>query len=413
MIFLHPLLLLALWFLVCLSHAAKTRPLFGRPSSGRNLNEDEHINANDGCDNHDDDGSGWDTAPWLDMSSSSSSSASAVLEASRYEEYPQVFSPTGRLHFVEAAVKASKALTSGSNLVIALYCRDGLVVVSTVPTSPFLNTTSSVRVVVDDNDKSDNENDNGNIHVSTQSLFLFHDDRSADDNVSDDTASQRRRRPLSATSVPIFDLHPCLVAATAGNAVDGQILRTRLAKLGVEALEMQGRTEPNVRASTVAKNLANQLQSPTQQSGGSDPLLASTAVILGNRELWRIDPTGQFWKCHAVAVGAEADRVEEILYQRLWDGAQSFHNGTTIQQYMYILTPDEALKLACDCIFERLVALLPPVSSTTSSSNTTPKASDSLPRVFWHAVVLDYTNVSKSGKPKRQVHRGGFSLKKS
>ena len=42
-------------------------------------------------------------------------------EVSRYEDTPPiVFSPTGRLHSVEAAVKASKAVTPLSNLLLAM-----------------------------------------------------------------------------------------------------------------------------------------------------------------------------------------------------------------------------------------------------------------------------------------------------
>ena len=76
----------------------------------------------------------------------------------------------------------------------------------------------------------------------------------------------------STTTGPILDIHPCIVAATAGNAVDNRIMRTKLLALGVTAMETQGSVEEDVRADRVAKDLANQLQVATQDVGAAQKL---------------------------------------------------------------------------------------------------------------------------------------------
>jgi 20S proteasome alpha/beta subunit len=93
-------------------------------------------------------------------------------------------------------------------------------VISTIPTSPHLNTTNNT-------------------------LFLVNE----------------------TSSIPyIFDIHPSLTAATAGNAVDGQILRTKLQAFCEHAMETQG--EDAVQASVLARRIADHLQLATQTVGG-------------------------------------------------------------------------------------------------------------------------------------------------
>ena len=218
----------------------------------------------------------YDSIPWQ----TSPSDFQSIDEAARYEDMPpSVFSPTGRLYPVEAAVRASKATTPMSNLLLAMRCRDGLLVISTFPVSPHVdasiiaefvtdanttctNTNSAKSTVCDDNSGEtildirnvvsvSTTNETANTSSSNESsfypsLFLF-----------DETCT-------STTTGSIFDLHPCIVAATAGNAVDNRILRTKLLALGSNAVENQAAVEVEVRAERLAKDLANQLQVVTQ-----------------------------------------------------------------------------------------------------------------------------------------------------
>ena len=205
----------------------------------------------------------YDHAPWQP----NPSNLQNIDEAIRYEDMPPtVFSPTGRLHPVEAAVRASKSITPLSNILVAMRCRDGLLVISTFPVSPHVDAkittttidanTSRTNMTANTGDNSDdtigpaqNEtssstaDSDGSAHPS---LFLFHE------------------TSTSATTGPIFDMHPCIVGATAGNTVDNRIMRAKLLALGLNALENQGAIEEDVTTGRVAKDLANQLQVVTQ-----------------------------------------------------------------------------------------------------------------------------------------------------
>jgi hypothetical protein len=220
-------------------------------------------------------GGGYDGAPWQETSASTVQSAT---ETSRYERFPPtVFSPTGRLHLVEAAAQASRAVTPLSNVLIAMRCRDGLVVISTIPTSPFLNTTS-VSATLDDKDgETGTSPTTPSSGAHDASLFLF-----------DETCS-------GTSTCPLIDIHPCLVAGTGGNAVDGQLLRQYLVALGVSTLENQqsnggsllaesdfeDHDGTHVESAVVAKRLANILQEPTQKMGGDGiGLLAVRGILL-------------------------------------------------------------------------------------------------------------------------------------
>ena len=251
-----------------------------------------NFNYGDGLDiDEDDEGRQYyEGIPWQP----SPSNLESIDEASRYEALdPIVFSPTGRLHPIEAAVKASKANTPLSNLVLAMRYRDGLLLISTIPTSPYLETridntsiddvdekkvnvdtatataTSTTGSIKNDNKKTTNIDVNDDVDdslLSSSSLFLF-----------DETC-------LTTTTCPILDIHPCIVAATAGNAVDNKIMRTRLFALGVSAMETQGIVEEDVSVDQIVRDLANQLQVVTQdlaaaQKQGLDRMIAVSSIF--------------------------------------------------------------------------------------------------------------------------------------
>ncbi len=215
----------------------------------------------------------YDSAPWQPNPSHHN-----IDEAARYEELPpSVFSPTGRLHPVEVVVRASKAQTPLSNLLVAMVCRDGLLVVSTLPISPNVDARieSSNK---DDNPSADNPDSEIKIEGNGESSPSINgkSDSNNDDDIVDTTSDdddEALQSPslflfdetcISTGKGSIFDIHPCIVGATAGNAVDNRIMRTKLLALGLNALDHQGSIEQDISTARVAKDLANQLQVTTQ-----------------------------------------------------------------------------------------------------------------------------------------------------
>lgn len=60
--------------------------------------------------------------------------------------------------------------------------------------------------------------------------------------------------------------------------------------------------------------------------------------------LWRIDPTGQFWKCDASAIGKGSRQAEAYLLEMVAD------SKVDVSQYFSSLTSCQALVVACECI---------------------------------------------------------------
>lgn len=121
-----------------------------------------------------------------------------------------------------------------------------------------------------------------------------------------------------------------------------------------------------------------------------------------------MDPTGQFWKCHAVVLGRDADRAEEALYQKLVeqqrveeDDDKKDSSGTPLDlgEFLETLDSDEAVRLACDCM-ETIVC--PPTTNNKQPSSS-PRSS-----VHWKAVILEYNAKDASSKPRRRTQFGAF-----
>jgi 20S proteasome alpha/beta subunit len=370
--------------------------------------------------------------PWY-----SSSYESSVLEASRYEEFPPIiFSPRGRLHKVEAAVKASKLVTPRSNIVIALKCREGLLVVTTVPTSAFLNTSEILQGVAtngdntDQHDESHGESGRGDIHHSsdyddarnhslwsTSSLFLF-----------DETCQTTTTSPIMLDG-PLVQ-HD-IVAATGGNAVDGIILRFNFLSLvtravqtvsGVESVASNIDSDDAVSEVLLARDLAHDMANMFQV-GSQDlrkakiRLLASSLVVLGQGEIWRVDPTGQFWNCHATVIGQDSDSIEEALFQTLMERSTKVDGDTSkkissyanpkIQKVLETLPFSEALDLVRGCLESHFLSHIKKEGFLGDDSLTrSPSTTKAIAQVFWHAVLLDYSTGGASVKEKLQSIRG-------
>jgi hypothetical protein len=87
-------------------------------------------------------------APWQDAAIVGSSVGGTSMDM--YADLPPtLFAPNGRLPAVERILQRTLGdadvppSSSGTNLVVALQCRDGIAVVTTVPQSPYLYTPSS------------------------------------------------------------------------------------------------------------------------------------------------------------------------------------------------------------------------------------------------------------------------------
>jgi 20S proteasome alpha/beta subunit len=430
--------------------------------------------------NDDDDIPPW----WYSSGSSASASASSVLEASKMEELPPIiFSPRGRLHAVEAAVQASQLLAttrSSSNVVIAMKCRQGLVVVSTIPTSAFVNSTTTrttaVDVAVSFDDDNNNNNNNNNNNAPTTAMKQETESLSPSLFLLEETCCTTTTSPILSSSL---DGQDDLVAATAGNAVDGNVLRSTLLALmsnylaksssAMEPIATTTATSANaasaasgmsssgyqvlpllLQAKNLARDMANLMQAATQDLQQSQiPLLASSLVVLGQGDIWRIDPTGQFWRCHATVAGQNANAMETLLWQQLLlllkkrteaeeeeeDGNNNIdkkknnsNHPEDIIQFMESLSCSEALELIKECLTvhytgiqrkqEALLGALNAGAATATADGGLRSDNNSrriiIPQVHWHAVIVDYNTAGNDGGgPKycqKIVRWGSISL---
>ena len=252
--------------------------------------------------------SAWKSAPWQGQeggggdSSSSSSSSSLLLEQLKYNDLsPTIFSPTGRLHPVEKTMEEVKASSSGNNVVVALVCQDGILMLSTVPLSPHLNTTTILTSTplrsIETNHSNNNttHSTNHDDQVMGTSLFLSGTTSAEDESTGHSTSSTT----LSSSILPIVQLGPGIVGATAGKMGDSQVLRMRLEAMAQQQPWMDedddedddhddnntkvwdNRGKLHGWVPKLARQLADLLQGPTQKtSGRQGPLLSVRMMVL-------------------------------------------------------------------------------------------------------------------------------------
>lgn len=205
---------------------------------------------------------------------------------------PTVFSSSGRLLTVESMVAAaSNPEDVSSNVVAALTFDEGVLVVSCRNQSPHLDV--------------DNCTDTGSL--------LF---------------------PPSSN----FQVGPQVYATTAGNAADSQILRDKVLQISFMLWERAsgglgtGAILP-LPPSHLARHVADHLQRPTQQVS-SGKILASQVLVWDASSIWRVDPSGQFWKCRVAAIGRSHHTVEAAF----------------VEKYKENLSLNEAMLLAVEAI---------------------------------------------------------------
>ena len=180
----------------------------------------------------------------------------------------------------------------------------------------------------------------------------------------EETAVQNRGSSLRTLALPLAILFHDLVVGTGGNAVDSSILLRGIqeASLSLHKSNDGGSamraafpnsSKSSIGSDSLARRIADLIQEPTQTVGGrSGRVLASSAVIIGsvNKEketinkssmgneatmsdnssarsviietesnyvIWRIDPSGQFWNCNAVAIGRGAGLAEAVLLRQV------------------------------------------------------------------------------------------------
>ena len=168
--------------------------------------------------------------PWQ-----SSSGSRTLQELKTYEDLPPtIFSPTGRLHPVERIAKdVASPFTPYSNLVVGLTCKDGIVVISTIPLSPYLN-----------------------VSTSETPLFL-----------------------VNETSVGgiLTRLGPDIAAVVAGNAVDGQVMGNKVARLFSSLSSTVGGSA--VVPAILARRLGDHFQVLTQTTGSKEGRMLSVSLV--------------------------------------------------------------------------------------------------------------------------------------
>ena len=193
---------------------------------------------------------------------------------------PTVFAPQGRLYIVEEIMKViSSPEDPSSNLVIALHCKDGVVVVTTV-TGPaqasFLQT--EINLLLDSNKISTTSSDDDTANKSP--LWL---DYANNNNKMENQEADGPRFPSGSRFVNTpFSDNEQIWAVTAGNAVHSQIFRRKIQSVADSIWEshddgivtiagMQQKTTkllgPSPSAALLARKLADYCQIPTQTIG--------------------------------------------------------------------------------------------------------------------------------------------------
>ena len=330
------------------------------------------------------------------------SASNNVDEALRYAKLPPtVFAPDGRLFGVERVAReaitsspaAEEDSTSSSCTVFAIRCgaRDNrgelAVMVGIGPVSPSLHR-DSVELYLRDQEAED-ENDNE--ETSFYKSLLIEDEQKS-----------------SSPALPISILSSTLITAAGGKSIDSAALLRRSIEVALSIYQSDnggidffashslegmapmigGGGAAGVTIEGLVRRIADMAQSSTQNLGGrSGRMLASSLLAVGVQQnnqscniyeddklcIWRVDPTGQFWKCDASAAGRGMYEVEAELLSRvrLWkkngrlaiqgEENPSFNNkdddmdviritNHDIRSYLSSLAEDEAVDLAIDCL---------------------------------------------------------------
>jgi hypothetical protein len=166
-------------------------------------------------------------APWQDAAIAGSSAGAASMDM--YADLPPtLFAPNGRLPAVERILQQtvggspqSLSSGSGSNLVVALQCRNGIAVVTTVPRSPYMSTYASANATSTNSTGSPmqltpNKKEDTQEQEAGTSLLLDLDYYDDDDDDDDDETT--------VTPASFVSLSSSVWGVTAGNIVHAKVV---------------------------------------------------------------------------------------------------------------------------------------------------------------------------------------------
>ena len=296
----------------------------------------------------------------LAMAASAPNTHIDPFERAEYETYPPtVFAPTGRLHMVDSVgMAACNKDDATAGLVVALRCggsggrigscgdsgngkgsdkendskNEFIVVVGTSARSPLAIQASALMAPKGDDPKEDAGNEEGE---------ETNNEEENEPNFRSALLVNSPERPVPST---LSILSPTLLVATGGTPTDAAVLLDRIQTVAsdmhnsnfggtgftYQSTPKQGQRFKSgmfgVEGSVLARNVADIVQGTTQSiRSRAGSMLAASAIIVdtkageggGDSQIWRIDPSGQFWSCDAATVGRGAGVAEAFLLKEI------------------------------------------------------------------------------------------------
>lgn len=213
----------------------------------------------------------------------------------------------------------------------------------------------------------------------------------------------------TSINTPLSILSPSLIIGTGGKAIDSTVLLRRATEVALSMYSndnggvdwfvshsLEGTSYDDdgnnaswgtvaggaagVDATSLVRRVADMAQSSTQSLGGKyGRMLSSSLLAIGAQNpnnsnsdngkdrlvLWRVDPTGQFWRSNASAVGRGSVNAESELLNRVrkWRMQQRNDDGEKeceilhedVRDYLASLSADEAVEAATNCLVDGIM----------------------------------------------------------
>jgi len=204
--------------------------------------------------------------PWQDDDFTTTTTTSYASASGRsrnnvdnmdYTEFPPtVFDPSGRLIAVETILpRTYQPYDPSHTLVVAIHCRQGIVIVSSVPTSPYLGLLhpavpprwkNASRGRSYNHSRADTDHSNRTSTSSTQEPAVQDDQEPIDSlflSSRESSSEPDTRIMMMMTPPPFVRLSASLFGVTAGNAVDSQVVRRDLYEISQNLRQRQEEQE--------------------------------------------------------------------------------------------------------------------------------------------------------------------------
>ncbi|KAL7537138.1 hypothetical protein ACHAXR_007613 [Thalassiosira sp. AJA248-18] len=393
---------------------------------------------------------------------------------------PTVFAPDGRLYGVERVAKEAFLLDTFdgddddvSCGVLALHCNR----------CTEINDSDNYYDGDDDNDGNKSGEFAVMVGIGPISPFLHRDEAylkqqqqqpqqltmNNDATTSDTVAMSNTYLPLtidesitgnshqsSTTTAPLSILSPTLIAGVGGKAIDSMILLRRTTEVALSMYasdnggvdwfvshSLEGMTGEKVSTlssrpmimggaagvdvTSLVRRVADMAQSSTQSLGGRyGRMLSSSLLAVGARNLnsgtlalWRVDPTGQFWRLDASAVGRRAIDVESELLRRAQTWRRMEHDDKEDQQhrkedslgydsdilngdvrsFLGSLSVEEAVEVATDCLVNGILESRKQHSNTKDQTVTIKQMEQGLRKRVQAVVIRSKNADGQSSRP--------------